>query len=65
MVEENLERMIDLADEFFEMKNDPLQISVDEKTRMRLKGIHSSTMTESREKMGLSPGFWSFRQLAT
>jgi len=52
MVEQNLERMISLAEEFFEMKNDPMQISVDEKTRTRLKKIHPSTMVEIRNKNG-------------
>lgn len=52
MREENLERMIKLAEEFFEMKNDPLQISIDQKTRTKLKRIHPSTMTEIRNRKG-------------
>jgi GNAT superfamily N-acetyltransferase len=51
-MEQNLERMIRLAEEFFEMKNDPMQISVDEKTRKRLKKIHPNTMAEIRNKNG-------------
>jgi len=52
MLEDNLERMIKLAEEFFDAKNDPLQISVGEKTRRQLKRIHPSTMTEIRNKKG-------------
>jgi GNAT superfamily N-acetyltransferase len=52
MREENLQRMIKLAEEFFETKNDPLQISIDQETRTRLKRIHPSTMTEIRNSKG-------------
>jgi GNAT superfamily N-acetyltransferase len=52
MIEENLQKMITLADEFFQAKNDPMQISVDEKTRTKLKKIHPSTMAEIRNKKG-------------
>jgi hypothetical protein len=49
---DNLERMIALAEEFFDVKNDPDQISVDEKTRTRLLAIHPNTMTEVRNDDG-------------
>jgi GNAT superfamily N-acetyltransferase len=44
--------MIELADEFFQVKNDPEQISVDEAVRSRLKLIHPRTMNEKRTKDG-------------
>jgi ribosomal protein S18 acetylase RimI-like enzyme len=42
----NLKRMIQLADEFFSVKNDPAQIAVDENVMARLHRIHPATMTE-------------------
>jgi hypothetical protein len=52
MTEDNLKRMIALAEEFFDVKNDPDQISVDEETRARLLAIHPNTMTEVRNEDG-------------
>ena len=52
MPEDNLQRMISLAEEFFDVKNDPDQISVDEETRTRLLAIHPNTMTEVRNEDG-------------
>lgn len=52
MPEDNLKRMIALAEEFFDVKNDPDQISVDEETRARLLAIHPNTMTEVRNDDG-------------
>ena len=52
MPEDNLKRMIALAEEFFDVKNDPDQISVDEETRARLVAIHPNTMTEVRNENG-------------
>ena len=52
MPEPNLERMIQLAEEFFDVKNDPDQISVDEETRARLLAIHPNTMSEVRNEAG-------------
>jgi len=49
---DNLERMIQLAQEFFNTKEDPDQISVDEETRARLLAIHPSTMTEVKNDDG-------------
>jgi hypothetical protein len=52
MTDVNLQRMIALAEEFFDMKNDPDQISVDEETRTKLLAIHPNTMTEVRNEEG-------------
>ena len=52
MLNENLERMIKLAGEFFETKNDPTQISINAKSMSRLKRLHPATMTERRTKKG-------------
>lgn len=52
MPDDNLQRMIRLAEQFFDVKNDPDQISVDEETRAKLLAIHPNTMTEVRTKEG-------------
>jgi hypothetical protein len=52
MPDDNLQRMISLAEEFFDMKNDPDQISIDEETRAKLLAIHPNTMTEVRNEEG-------------
>ena len=52
----NLERMIQLADEFFQTKNDPSQISVTEEVMERLRQIHPATMSEHIE--GDGPVAW-------
>jgi len=52
MKNENLERMIKLADEFFETKKDPSQISVTEETMARLRQIHPGTMSEKEDAHG-------------
>jgi hypothetical protein len=51
-IQENLARMIQLADEVFGMRQDPTQISVDRKVIERLHKIHPSTLTEKRTKKG-------------
>jgi hypothetical protein len=56
MPDDNLQRMIRLAEEFFDVKNDPDQISVDEETRAKLLAIHAKTMTEVRTEDG--PVVW-------
>ena len=48
----NLERMIALADEFFEAKNDPGQIVVDEAVMERLRRIHPATLSEETDEGG-------------
>jgi GNAT superfamily N-acetyltransferase len=52
----NLERMIALADEFFEAKSDPDQILVNEEVIARLRLIHPATMGEVR--IGDGPVAW-------
>lgn len=52
MTEDNFTRMIKLAEEFFDMKNDPQQISVDEEVIARLQKIHPCTMSEKRDVNG-------------
>lgn len=42
MPQENLVRMIHLAEEFFDVRNDPTQISIDRKVMTRLRKIHPS-----------------------
>jgi len=48
----NLERMIQLAEVFFETKNDPSQISINSRVMLRLKHIHPDTITEKRTSKG-------------
>ena len=52
----NLERMIALANEFFDWKNDPGQIAVDESVLKRLKQIHPATLNEEID--GDGPVAW-------
>ena len=52
MSEDNLQRMIILADEFFETKNDPNQISVTEEVMSMLQKIHPATLSEKRNQNG-------------
>ena len=51
----NLERMIQLAEEFFAVKNDPSQISINRKVTLRLKNIHPNSM---RKKTCTGPIAW-------
>jgi GNAT superfamily N-acetyltransferase len=48
----NLEKMIALADEFFDAKNDPDQILVTEEVMARLRSIHPATIGEIAEEEG-------------
>lgn len=50
--EENLERMIRLAEQFFETKSDPTQISITRESVRKLKRIHPSTLKEKKDKNG-------------
>jgi len=52
MSEDNLARMIALAEEFFDMKNDPDQLSVDTRTMEQLREIHPCTMSEESDENG-------------
>jgi GNAT superfamily N-acetyltransferase len=46
MAKSNLERLIQLADEVFDMKNDPQQLNVDQEVIRRLSSMHPSTLSE-------------------
>jgi GNAT superfamily N-acetyltransferase len=46
MAKSNLERLLQLADEVFDMKNDPQQLNVDQKVIRRLSSMHPSTLSE-------------------
>jgi hypothetical protein len=48
----NLERMIQLADDFFATTEDPAQISITRNVMLRLNKIHPSTMTEKNTRKG-------------
>lgn len=52
----NLERMIQLADETFAVKNDPNQLDVNQDVIERLKKIHPSTVSEYDD--GNGPVAW-------
>ena len=56
MKQSNLSRMIELAEGFFETKNDPDQISVTEEVMERLRKIHPATLAE--EDHGKGPVAW-------
>ncbi|HVM90076.1 MAG TPA: hypothetical protein VMT76_17950 [Puia sp.] len=52
----NFERMIQLADEVFAVRNDPGQLNVDEKAMERLQHIHPATLSEYED--GNGPVIW-------
>jgi len=52
VAESNLQRMIQLAEEFFETKNDPDQISVSEEVMSVLQKIHPATLSEKKDENG-------------
>lgn len=52
MEDSNLQRMIRLAEEFFETRTDPDQIAVDAAIIERLREIHPSTLAEERDDNG-------------
>jgi hypothetical protein len=52
MGDDNLRRMIALAEEFFDMKNDPDQLSMGPETMEKLRDIHPATMSEESDKNG-------------
>lgn len=51
-MQEHLERMIRLADEFFEARTDPDQINVTPRVRAKLERIHPSTLSALTTKKG-------------
>jgi hypothetical protein len=52
MDNDNLARMIRLAEDFFNTRVDPDQISVTEETMARLRKIHPATLTEEADDRG-------------
>jgi hypothetical protein len=48
----NLERMIALADDFFDVRHDPDQLSIDEKILERLGEIHPATRSQENNADG-------------
>lgn len=54
---DNLTRIIQLADEFFETKNDPSQLTITEKVMEQLRSIHPATMGEFT--YGKGPVAWT------
>jgi GNAT superfamily N-acetyltransferase len=56
MAPSNFERMIQLAEDVFAVRNDPDQIDVNEDVLARLRSIHPSTVSEYNE--GNGPAAW-------
>jgi hypothetical protein len=52
MTSDNLTRMIKLAEEFFEVKNDPRQLAISPEVREQLLHIHPRTMNEKSNPDG-------------
>jgi hypothetical protein len=63
-LQENMIRLIRLADEFLGTRNDPSQISVNQKVMAKLRKIHSSTLTEkkSEERTGRMDSRYSYHE---
>jgi ribosomal protein S18 acetylase RimI-like enzyme len=56
MAKSNLERMIKMAEDVFDVRNDPNQLSVNEKVIKRLHEIHPATVSEFDH--GKGPAVW-------
>jgi hypothetical protein len=56
MGKSNLDRLIQLADEVFDIKHDPDQLSVNQKVLQRLEKMHPSTISEETD--GNGPVAW-------
>ena len=52
MEKDNFERMIQLAEEFFDAKNDPDQLSINEEVIEQLRELHPSAVTEETDNNG-------------
>ena len=48
----NFERMVQLANEVFDVKNDPSQLDVDEQVIERLRRLHPFTISEHKDENG-------------
>ena len=58
-MQKNLERMIRLADEFFDYKDDPEQIAVDEEVMKKLQRLDPSSLSEeANDGRDRSHGCW-------
>ena len=49
---DNLQKMIRLAEEFFDIRNDPAQLSVNEDVMAALRAIHPATLSEEATEDG-------------
>jgi GNAT superfamily N-acetyltransferase len=56
MAKSNLDRLIQLADEVFDIKHDPDQLNVNQKVLQRLEKMHPSTVSEEID--GNGPVAW-------
>lgn len=52
MAEDNYRRMLQLATDFFDVKNDPSQLDIDESVINRLTALHPATMGEIADNNG-------------
>ncbi len=52
MTSKNFDRMVKLAEEFFETRNDPCQISVNEEVLEKLHAIHPASVTQQADEDG-------------
>jgi len=52
----NFERMLQLVDEVFSVRNDPSQLEVNEEVMEKLKSLHPSTLSEYSDENG--PAVW-------
>ena len=52
MEKKNLQRMMRLAAEFFDAKNDPTQISIDDESMRKLRQIHPASLSEETDRDG-------------
>jgi ribosomal protein S18 acetylase RimI-like enzyme len=48
----NYQRLIELADSFFDVKNDPEQLTMTEVDREKLRHLHPATMSEEADENG-------------
>jgi len=51
-MEKNFERMLRLAEDFFDVKNDPEQLSMNDEDRAQLERLHPATLSEERNEDG-------------
>ncbi|MES2592214.1 MAG: GNAT family N-acetyltransferase [Bacteroidota bacterium] len=56
MTKSNFERMLELAEQAFDYRNDPQQLNVNEATQKKLQQLHPSTLSEYND--GNGPAVW-------